>query len=403
MRWCVASEPADGAARPSGRVPLVVVGESYRDASTDVRAQLASLEHAALVAEADPGPPDAGRRPSRALVDGGWAGAVVPVETCSRIEWVISSENPDFAAELLMGTLKARVGDGVRLHRKSGGAAVHYLLRVAMGLDSVAEGEPAVGRQMARAFELAHDQGQTDGTLRQLWRALQQLLAERRKRGLVRHGVGVQTLVVDALGRRGLDGSAGAVAVLGQGEIGRAVVAALRERGFTVHPHRRATWDAFLDDAARDAAVVVCTGGPTRFVDLPERVDGLVVDVGSPQQTRHAPGWHLIGLEELLSEPRAQLPEEAREWLTSLVSQAADRASQDLAAPPPSGTLGIIDDARRQFLHERLPEVLAGLPPAQAEAVRRAFALFAHGLMERVRQEGSAHDADGRAVERSST
>jgi Glutamyl-tRNAGlu reductase, N-terminal domain/Tetrahydrofolate dehydrogenase/cyclohydrolase, NAD(P)-binding domain len=383
----VASDATDGAARAHGRVPVVVVGASYKDASTDVRARLSALEQSE-----DP--------PSRALVNGGWAEAVVPVETCSRIEWVISSNNPDFAADLLAGALVSRVPEA-HLHKRTGSAAVHYLMRVAMGLDSVAEGEPAVGRQVARAFELAHVDGRTDGALRQLWRALQQLLAERRKRGLVTHGLGVQSLVVDALSRRAID--SGAVSVFGQGEIGRAVAQALRDRGFTVSAHRRATWDAFVKDAERARAVVVCTGAPARFVELPARgahEGAVVVDVGSPQQTKSAPGWEIVTLEELLSEPRAQLPDEAREWLTHLIAQAADRTGQDLAAPPPKGALGVIDEERKVFLREKLPEVLAGLPPAQAEQIRRACAAFAHTLMERVREVGVASE-ETRAPERS--
>ncbi len=363
-------------AKSNAHTPLVVVGASYKDANTDARAALVAIEQQ----------PDA---PSQALVRGGWADAVVVVETCSRVEWVISSPRADFAADLLSGTLAASL-PGVRLHRRDGGAAVHYLMRVTLGLDSVAEGELAVGRQVARAFEHAHARGLTDLPTKTLWRSLQQLLAERRKRGVVQHSVGVQLLAVDAAAQRGVVG--GTALVLGSGEIGVATATLLRTRGFVVHTHGRTTRDAF-DEAARTAdAVFVCSGAPTRYLDLPMRTGAVVVDVGSPQQVRHAPGWQLVTLEELLSHPRAQLNDAQRDMLADLVKVAADRVVQELHRPPPKHALSAIDEERKVFLRETLPPLLAQLDGDDAAAVHRACTAFAHTLMARVREDKASSE-----------
>lgn len=361
-----------------GITPLFVVGASYREGPTDVRARLAALE----------GGDDA---PSKALVRAGYADGVVVLETCSRVEWIVSSSRPQWAAELLKSTLSLRIPEA-RLHAKVGHAAAHYLLRLAMGLDSVAEGEPAVGRQLVLAFEQAHKEGGADRVLRLSWRAVQQLLGERRRRGVVQHGLGVQTLALEELAARGVT-SKDEVLVFGQGEIGRAVLHALRESGFSrVEAYRRATHDAFHEAARRARAAVVCTGGPAAFLELPEREpgagEGVVVDVGVPEQVKAAPGWAQVTLEELLQRPRRLLDDDTRAWLVDQVAQAADRLSRDLASPPPTSTLGVIDEERRVFLRETLPPLLEKLPQQSAEEVRKACAAFAHHLMERVREGG---------------
>jgi oxygen-dependent protoporphyrinogen oxidase len=356
-------------------VPLIVVGASYRDVPTEVRARLAAGEQGDDAA-------------SRALLTAGYADGVVVLPTCSRVEWIVSTSRPQWSADLLASALRTRVPEA-RLHVRKGRAAVHYLLRVAMGLDSVAEGEPAVGRQLVLAFEQAHREGTTDWALRQTWRATQQLLGERRRRGIVRHGLGVQTLVVQALEQRAVARDA-AVAVLGQGEIGRAVVAALTSAGFTdVAAFRRDTRAAFDARTAGCAAVVVCTGAPAAHVALPTRGDApIVVDVGVPAQVTAAPGWTSVSLEDLLSHPRRLLDDETRTWLVQAVRRAAERLAHALATPAPTGTLGAIDEERRVFLRETLPPLLERLPPPHADEVRRACAAFAHALIERVRSEG---------------
>lgn len=360
-----------------GTAPFAVVGASYRDVATEVRARLAALEKGS-----DP--------PSQALVEAGYAEGVVFLETCSRVEWLISSTRPAWASEILKSTLARRVPES-RVHSKTGHAAAHYLLRVAMGLDSVAEGEPAVGRQLVLAFEAAHKGGAADRSLRLAWRGVQQLMGERRRRGVVRHGLGVQTLVVEELSAKGIAKS-DVILVFGQGEIGRAVLSALKDAGYTkVAPHRRSTQLQFLAEAETARVVVVCTGGPAAFVELPARQTAdnprpaLVVDVGVPMQVKSARGWTQVVLEDLLTQPRRMLDDETRAWLVEQVQMFADRLSKDLSDPVPATALSAIDEARRTFLRETLPPLLEKVPPGAAEDIRRACVAFAHHLMERVR------------------
>gem|GEM_PF-181521 len=382
--------PPAGAPSSLDVVPLVVVGASYRAVSTELRARLAACEPStapsSTASMASSLPPSASS-PAAALLSAGYADGVVVLATCSRVEWIVSSSRPQWAAEILKSTLLTRV-PGARLHVRTGGAAAHYLLRVGMGLDSVAEGEPAVGRQLVLAFERAHRDGTADRVLRQCWRATQQLLGERRRRGVVRHGLGVQTLVVEALQHRGVARDA-PVGVLGRGEIGRAVAGALSAAGHTaVTLYGRQDAAAFAAFARAGRAVVVCTGAPAAHAVLPARDDGaVVVDVGVPAQVASAPGWTSVGLEDLLAQPRRLLDDGSRAWLVEQVATFARRLSHDLAAPAPAGTLSAIDEERRVFLRETLPPLLEKLPAPSAHEVRRACAAFAHSLIERVRAE----------------
>jgi glutamyl-tRNA reductase len=361
---------------------LCVVGASYRECSTDVRARLAALEKT----------DDA---PSKAIVNGNYADGVVLLETCSRVEWIVSSTKPRWTEEILRSTLMTRVPEA-RLHGKAGHAGAHYLLRLAMGLDSVAEGEPAVGRQLVLAFERAHKDGSADRALRLGWRSVQQLMGERRKRGIVQHGLGVQTLVLEELRAKKIANDA-VIGVLGLGEIGKAVTAALREQGFSnVHAHRRATMDTFLDVATKAAAVITCTGGPAPFVALPARTtSALAIDVGVPEQIASAPGWTKVPLEQLLEQPRRLLDDDTRTWLVDQVATFADKLTKELADPPPATALSVIDEERRIFLREILPPILEKMPQEHAEEVRRACAAFAHSLMEKVRVAGNGGAGGG--------
>ena len=76
------------------------------------------------------------------------------------------------------------------------------LLRVAAGLDSVAQGEHAIGNQVLRAFERAHEAGTVCRSLHVAWRGVGELL--NRARRILPQGRtgGVQALVLQRLARR---------------------------------------------------------------------------------------------------------------------------------------------------------------------------------------------------------
>jgi glutamyl-tRNA reductase len=67
-------------------IPLALVGMSYREAPSAVRAALVAM---------DCGP----EGPARQLLEAGEITGVVRIESCARVEWLLASAHPAWAAE----------------------------------------------------------------------------------------------------------------------------------------------------------------------------------------------------------------------------------------------------------------------------------------------------------------
>jgi glutamyl-tRNA reductase len=102
-------------------IPLALVGMSYREAPSAVRAALVELDS------------EAGG-PARQLLDAGEISGVVRIESCARVEWLLASERPAWAAELFGAALTGAAENPDRVRpRVPRAAAVGGLLRVAAG------------------------------------------------------------------------------------------------------------------------------------------------------------------------------------------------------------------------------------------------------------------------------
>lgn len=343
-------------------LPIGTVGMSFREGPTRARAALLG---------ADQGP----EAPGAALLASGAATGIARVETCSRVLWIVSGPQPAWATALLRAGLLAGAGPEIEAWEprvRLGRAALDHVFRVALGLEAVVEGERAVGRQVLRALDRDHTAGRTDATLHLVWRAVGDLL-HRRGPGATRQA-GVQTLAARRLAALGLGGE---IPVLGTGEIGRAAVGAIPG----ARPFARRELGAFLGAAASAPAVVLCTGGPHPWVELPARADApLVIDLGSPAQLASAPGWRIEGLDALLS-GQVSLPEEEHARLLGLVESACDAVSSALLAPPPAEALAALDAERRAFLAEELPRLADGLSPEAAAALTQGVHRLGHRLI----------------------
>ncbi|MBL8950440.1 MAG: hypothetical protein JNK82_06665 [Myxococcaceae bacterium] len=353
-------------------VALAVVGMDFREGPTGVRASLVALDSGA-------------DSPSAELLGSGAAHGIARLETCSRTEWVLSSENAQWAAELLRSSLMTRLDEqGRRMHLKVGPAAAHYLMRVAAGLESLAEGEPAVGRQVLKGFEKAHAGRQTDKALNACWRAVGSLIHRRRTLAPSASAAGVHSLAAAALEPL-LPGGA-TVLVFGQGAIGKAVMRALGR--YKPKAYNRASLDAFRVAAVKADAVVVCSGADAPWLELPARDDGpVVIDVGSPEQLTGTQGWQHIALDVLLSKSGLQLPDGERELLEQACAEAGEALMKALAAPARAKALEAIDSERRDFLEVTLPRLLEGLPAKEQKRLRASIASFTHSVIKRTRSE----------------
>ena len=355
-------------------IPLALVGMSYREAPSAVRAALVSLDAGAT-------------GPAQQLLDAGEITGVVRIDSCARVEWLLASPRPAWAAELLSAVLSGATenSDHVRPRVRHGAAAVGGLLRVAAGLDSVAQGEHAIGNQILRAFERAHEAGTVCRNLHVAWRGVGEML--NRARRILPQGRtgGVQALVVQLMPQVPRDAP---IAVFGLGEIGRAMLRALADAGFTaVESFNRASMRAFEGAVQRAQVVIVASGAPRAWLTLPQGHGRRAFDLGSPLQLIDAPGWQLTVLDELLDAHGAVLPEDQYAALDAECTSSAERICQTLLAPPPSDTLAAMTAMRTEFIQNKLPALLEGLPPQRARRLTSEVNAVLHQFISAARRE----------------
>lgn len=355
-------------------IPLALVGMSYREAPSAVRAGLAAFDTASS-------------GPSKQLLDSGEITGIVRIESCARVEWLMASPRPAWAAELFSAILigAAENPDHLRPRVRHGAAAIGGLLRVAAGLDSVAQGEHAIGNQVLRSFERAHEAGTMCRNLHVAWRGVGEML--NRARRILPQGRtgGVQALVLQRISAAPRDTP---IAVFGLGEIGQAMLRALADAGFTaVESFNRATMRAFEAALTRAKVVIVASGAPHAWATLPEGNGRLAFDLGSPLQLVAAPGWRLTALDELLDGHGAVLPESEYAALDTECVASAERIVQALLAPPPSDRLAAMTAIRSEFMQNKLPGLLEGLPPQRARKLTSEVNAMLHEFISAARRE----------------
>jgi glutamyl-tRNA reductase len=359
-------------------IPLALVGMSYREAPSAVRAALVAFD-----AESD--------GPARRLLEAGEITGVVRIESCARVEWLMASPRPSWAAELFSAALigAAENPDRLRPRARHGAAAVGGLLRIAAGLDSVAQGEHAIGNQVLRSFERSHEAGTMCRNLHVAWRGVGELLGRARRILPQGRTGGVQALVLQRLLDLPRDTP---IAVFGLGEIGRAMLRALADAGFTaVESFNRASMRAFETAVVRARTVIVASGAPQAWLVLPavagEGASRRVFDLGSPLQIAAAPGWELTALDELLDGHGAVLPESEYAALDAECAASGEKICQTLLAPPPSDTLAAMTAMRTEFMQNKLPALLEGLPPQRARKVTSEVNAMLHQFISAARRD----------------
>jgi glutamyl-tRNA reductase len=346
---------------------IAAIGISFRDVPSAVRAR------AALPLEEDT---------LRQLRQQGLTG-VVAVHTCARSLWIVSAENAEWTAALLQTMVARRLNAGpgpVLPHLWTGRLALHYALRVSVGLDSHVQGEADIGRQVSSAFAQAHAEGNADGPLHLLQQSVHRLLARGRSMGFIRPNRGLGQLAVEALDRAGLPHQA-TVGVIGTGAIGRRVMASLQRAGrpyvlFNRSESANSLPLSSLSEHRLDA-MVVCTAGPAGWLRPPP--GSLVVDLGLPAQV--SPEIPSLGIDQLLEGDTLRLPAERVELAEQVVDQEVEVLLLRLSASAQQRRLSRLNEARDRFLEQSLPELLAPSLGSLAEEDRRRVQAAVKGLL----------------------
>ena len=250
---------------------LILAGINHRTAPLEVRERL-SVPDAKL---------EEATRSLREIA--GVEGAAL-LSTCNRVEAIVSTSDEDAIAEIVVwlaaraATVRAELEKHLYIIRH--GDVVRHLFRVASGLDSMIVGEPQIGGQFRKAFQIAQELGALDSLLVQLCEnTLRVAKKVRTETGIGENAVSVPYAAVELAKKifgdlRGLH-----VLLLGTGEIGELTAE---------HLHAQQVKQVFVANRSYERAVELAArfgGAAVNFDDLDEhltRCDIVIASTAAP-------------------------------------------------------------------------------------------------------------------------
>lgn len=199
---------------------ILLLGVNHHTASTDLRGRLtfSEVELPGMLARLQ-----------------GIAAETVVLSTCNRTE-IYAVAGDDVSLALVAGfsehTSVSEEDVLAHCYRMSGEEAVHHLMSVASGLDSVVLGEPQILGQVRDASEIARTAGASGPMLNALFRFALETGKDVRSHTLITRGATSIAHAAVELGRRDIGDLTGrSVLVLGAGETGRVTALNLRAAG----------------------------------------------------------------------------------------------------------------------------------------------------------------------------
>lgn len=262
---------------------LVLVGLNHRTAPVDVRERLHVPETRL---------PDL-LQSMRTLpnVDG-----AALLSTCNRVEAIVSAQNEDVIESLVDWLADHAVAERSELEKHlyilRHGDVVKHLFRVASGLDSMILGEPQIGGQVRKAFQIAHDVETLDSLLSQLFDNTMRVAKKvRSDTGIGEHAVSIPYAAVELAKKifgelRGLH-----VLLLGAGDMGELTAE---------HLHEQEVKQVFVANRSHERAIELAErfeGEAVQFDSVDERLANCDIVIAStsaphyviePQQVQRA-------------------------------------------------------------------------------------------------------------------
>jgi len=281
-------------------IPLAVVGVDFRRAPARKRERLLLTDEERRTL---------GAQLQRSEAADGFA----CLDTCNRTEWIVSAEDPSWAAEILRTQMLTREQDATENEVNGhlvpyvyvGVEAARHLFEVAAGLESFVVGEKEIASQLHRALERSRGEETASPVLNGVGMAMGHLTRDTHRIDLTGAGPrGVHDVAVSFLSTR--FEAPPRVAVVGLGQIGEKVVRSLRRAGLKPRLCNRTvdvTWvgdepvvplDGLGALLAEVDAAVVCTAAPkpvvTEALATGRAADHpiLLVDLGIPAQVDRA-------------------------------------------------------------------------------------------------------------------
>lgn len=298
-------------------IPMAVVGCDFRIASSTIRQQLfSSLEDRLSLHQ------------SIKKLDSS-AGLMV-LETCNRIEWIVSSETPEWIAEILVALMlnrwKATSPDMKDLpspYIYIQEDAVVHILKVVLGMESLATGEAQIAGQFQASLNRAIKEKTSSPVLNRAGHIAGRIAKSGYKIGFrSNYRQGIHGFVVKFIKNYFKKAwSKKTILVAGMGAIGRKTSDLLEEvlsckiicLNRTIKPEHQKNWKKLTELSSfttKADALIVATGDPAAIIgkehlNIKNRKKPLLImDIGIPLQVQSSvqqlPGIHYKNIDHLL-------------------------------------------------------------------------------------------------------
>ena len=164
---------------------------------------------------------------------------------------------------------------------------------------------------------------------------------------------------------------------------------ALADAGFTaVESFNRASMRAFEGAVPRAHTLIVCSGAPHAWLTLPA-ADGTSRCSTSAARCSSSPrraGSSRRSMSCWTAMARCCRKTEYAA-LEVECADGAERICQTLLAPPPSDTLAAMTAMRTEFMQNKLPALLEGMPPQRARKLTSEVNAMLHQFISAARRE----------------
>ncbi len=277
-------------------IPLVIVGYDFKIASSSLREKLTMTreDRRHLLNSIRKMDPTAG---------------LMALETCNRMEWIVSTQIPGWIAEILRARIlrliqKSEVASRIsvphpKIYREYN--ALVHVIRVVSGMESLAVGEAQIAGQFQEALRRAQKEKASNRILNRLAHLAGRMARFGYDTGIrSNHKTGIHGMTADYLKNYfGPEIKDRTILVAGMGKIGRKTASLLEEScrrtirlNRTIHSQHRGKWEPFYklnELLSRSDALIVATGAPRPVINhLPlnpkKNRKFLIMDIGIPLQ-----------------------------------------------------------------------------------------------------------------------
>lgn len=361
---------------------------------------------------------------------------LIILSTCNRVELYAVTTGSNFEAlESFLSEIQNLpiLEFSSSLYRLKDGEAIHHLLRVAAGLDSMVLGEPQILGQVTEAYHLALQRGFTGKILSRLFQTAIHAGKRSRTETTINHNpASIASVAIKLISKTVTDLPAAKIMVLGAGEMAEIAIESLRKRGAkhisvvnrTLENAQKlaerwygqaATLEMLLEFLPDMDIVITSTGAPHTVIqrsmvekamkDRPTRPI-VFMDIAVPRdvdsEVDHIPNVHVYDIDTLskdleisLSKRQAEIPK-----VEAILAEEQIDFESYLATLE---VLPVIVEMRKQANHIRQKEVekaIRGMPDLTPEMERKIEVLTSsivnkilHMPTTRLREEANSPDA----------